>query len=96
MTETFSPSVLIDGIDVHPEGWMYVLAFALKGIPWAVKECEKPNFDLRGKLATYYNRQKEYVLRERIEDYEKKLDKIKSELKVVMKDIENLKKGIDE
>lgn len=35
------PSVLIDGATYFPPGWAYVLAFALKGVPWAVAELER-------------------------------------------------------
>jgi hypothetical protein len=45
LTETIQPGVLIDGQTVHPPGWMYVLAFALRGIPWAVQEATKPGFE---------------------------------------------------
>lgn len=39
--ETIRPSVLMpDGTTVYPPGWMYVMAFALRGVPWAVREVE--------------------------------------------------------
>lgn len=47
---TISPGVVVRdeyGVEhtVHPEGWMYVLAFALRGIPWAVEEIESGRCD---------------------------------------------------
>ncbi len=36
--------------DVQPEGWMFVLAFALAGIPWAVEKALDPEFDMDGKV----------------------------------------------
>ncbi len=30
---------------VYPPGWMYVLAFALRGVPWAVAEIESGRCD---------------------------------------------------
>jgi len=34
---------------VYPPGWMYVFAFALRSVPWAVKELEK-NEELRAEI----------------------------------------------
>lgn len=52
MTEktTFAPGVVVRdewGTErtVHPPGWMYVLAFALRGVPWAVAEIESGRCD---------------------------------------------------
>lgn len=40
-TESFAPSVRLPGGDtVAPPSWMWVLAFALRGVPWAVTQCE--------------------------------------------------------
>ena len=51
MTDTIRPSVLLpDGTTVHPPGWMYVLAFALRGIPWAVREVESGTVDRQADL----------------------------------------------
>ena len=59
-TEHFAPSVMIDGNSVQVEGWMVVLAFAIRGIPWAVKEALDPKFDMRGKVDNYYKRIKHH------------------------------------
>ena len=52
--ETFAPTVLIPerrtpygtipAEEVTPEGWMWILAFAIRGCPWAVEEASKPGF----------------------------------------------------
>lgn len=47
---TISPSVLVrdeygNEHTVTPPGWMYVLAFALRGVPWAVEEIESGRCD---------------------------------------------------
>lgn len=47
MTETFAPSIVVDGRTVQPEGWMWVLGFALAGVPWAVEAAESPGFKER-------------------------------------------------
>jgi hypothetical protein len=45
MSESFAPSVLINGEIIQPPGWMYIFALALIGIPWALKEIEKPEYE---------------------------------------------------
>lgn len=40
-----APSVLLaNGETMTPEGWMWVLAFALRGVPWALRDTETPAF----------------------------------------------------
>lgn len=48
--ERIAPSVVVrdehgNERTVHPPGWMYVLAFALRGVPWAVEEIESGRCD---------------------------------------------------
>jgi hypothetical protein len=40
----FAPSVVVDGRTVQPEGWMWVLGFALAGVPWAVETASTDEF----------------------------------------------------
>lgn len=40
----FAPSVVVDGRTVQPEGWMWVLSFALAGVPWAVETASTDEF----------------------------------------------------
>jgi hypothetical protein len=54
MIETMHPSVVVDGVTVVPEGWMWILGFAMAGIPWAVAEAEKPEF--QAQVADYRRR----------------------------------------
>lgn len=42
--ETMAPGVVIDGQTYQPPGWMWVLAFALRGVPWAVTMATSPDF----------------------------------------------------
>lgn len=49
-TERIRPGVVVrdeygDEHTVYPPGWMYVLAFALRGVPWAVEEIESGRCD---------------------------------------------------
>ncbi len=45
MTKSFSPSVNIPGVGtVTPPGWMWVLAFAIGGCEWAIKEAGTEEF----------------------------------------------------
>lgn len=79
-SEKITPSVLIDGRTVPVEGWMITLAFALRGIPWAVKEALNPAFDLRGKIQDYQRRKTKAYLEREIEYYETELNKMKTQL----------------
>jgi len=55
--ERFAPSVLVPGAGVvQPPGWMWVLAFALRGVPWAVAEALRPQF--RERALRYYAEKK--------------------------------------
>jgi len=41
----FSPGVMVPGVGlVEVPGWMWVLAFALRGVPWAMEEVSGPEF----------------------------------------------------
>ncbi len=40
-----APGVVMDGKVVYPEGWMWVLGFALAGCRWAEEEVARPHFD---------------------------------------------------
>jgi len=49
MVEKLSPKIIIkdyygNPVDYEPEGWMWILAFALHGCEWAVKEAESEKF----------------------------------------------------
>lgn len=36
----FAPTVMIDAFAVAPPGWMWIVAFALGGCEWAIREME--------------------------------------------------------
>lgn len=57
--ETFAPTVNVDGQTVTPEGWMWILAYGLAGIPWALETIKDPTFDLKGKIEAYNAHQQE-------------------------------------
>lgn len=80
MTEHFAPQIMVDGHSVTPEGWMWVLGFALRGIPWAVEQASDPAFDLRGKLADYYQRREVYFAEAQIAHCEQELAKARARL----------------
>jgi rubrerythrin len=44
MAESFNPGVVIDGQTFNPPGWMWVMAFAMRGVEWAVEAASKPEF----------------------------------------------------
>jgi len=79
-TESFNPGVMIDGIRYEAEGWMIILAFALRGIPWAVKQADDPEFNLRGKVEDYNRRRNKYFTEQHIERLEQQLKDAKESL----------------
>ena len=80
MVTRFAPTVIVDGETVTPEGWMWVLGFALGGVQWAIDECEKPEFDLRGKMLDYHRRKHVYETTAEIEMLEKRIEKLRLKL----------------
>lgn len=44
MTEYIKPAIMLDGETYYPQGWMYILGFALGGVKWAIVEASKPEF----------------------------------------------------
>lgn len=80
--EKFSPSVMIGGKVYVPEGWMWILSYALAGIPWAVKKCTDPEFDLRGQIDDYNKRKKNHFMNIEKGVLEKRLKEIAKELKI--------------
>jgi hypothetical protein len=73
MTETFAPTVIVNGATVKPEGWMWILGFALGHCDWAIELCSSPEFDLRGKIADYNRRRSLYFTELEIAALELKL-----------------------
>ncbi len=75
MTESFAPSVVIDGRTVEPPGWMWVLAFALGGCTWAIKECESESFKeaVRGWIR---DRKRHHLRGARRHHYEREVERL--------------------
>lgn len=44
MVILFAPTVMIDGRVYTPKGWEWVLAFAIRGCEWAIKEANTLEF----------------------------------------------------
>ena len=80
MAETFSPSVVIDGRTIHPPGWMYILAMALRGVPWAVDEALKPEFDQTVK--EWLRNQRNARIQEEIDALLARVKELKEELHI--------------
>lgn len=78
--ETFAPTVRMpEGDDYTPAGWEWVLAFAVAGCEWAIKEADKPEFrerikaDLRQRRRERIQKAIDYKLAE-VEDLRRKLE----------------------
>lgn len=72
------PGVVIDGQTYYPEGWMYILAFALKGIPWAIELIEKP--ECKAAMRQFFVDQNNDKINEKIKYYLEEIEKLKKEL----------------
>jgi len=71
--ERFAPTVVIDRKTVTPESWMWILAYAMAGVPWAIETAISEEYDLRGRMLDYERRKKKYHLGNMIEYHEKSL-----------------------
>ena len=78
--ESFPLSLVVDGKTIPVENWMIVMAFALRGIPWAIKLADDPTYDLRGKYRDYEKRRYEQNINRSIEYYEREIIKLKESL----------------
>lgn len=78
-TGKFAPTAVVDGVTVTPEGWMWILALAINGIDWAVKQVDDPAFDMRGRIADYKRRQRLHQVDLQIEELEQRLAKYRIE-----------------
>lgn len=80
-TEYITPSVLVDGVTVPLEGWMFVLACAIRGFDWAVKEALDPAFDMAGKVRDYERRRREHQWKVLIAESERSLAELHARLR---------------
>ena len=78
--ERFSPSVLIDGYTVEVEGWMIILAFAIRGIPWAIDEIKRDEPAFKAKIADYFVRRNRHNAEAIIKDLEGEIARLKFEM----------------
>lgn len=78
MSERFAPTVIIHGQTVMPEGWMWLLGYALAGCDWAIKQCDGPEFDLRALIKDYNLRRAIYFSDREIEELERRLDEARA------------------
>ena len=82
MTESFAPSVLMsDGTTYKPRGWEWVLAFALRGCEWAVKEASDPGF--REIIIKDLKKSKREELKKSIDTYLIRIEELKKELRIL-------------
>ena len=78
MSESIYPSIVIDGETYYPSGWMWVLAFAIRGKLWAIEECEKSWF--KEAVKKYLNDKKNHEIQEVIDRHLKEIERLKKEL----------------
>ena len=80
---SFAPQVMIDGEAYTPTGWMWILSFALAGVPWALQTVTDPDYNLREKIDDYMRRKKEFWINFEVESIERRLVELKAELKML-------------
>ena len=74
MAESFAPTVTMPGGGtVAPEGWMWVLGFALAGCEWAIEAAERDG--LHQKAMDYRRRQRIYWQEQKVAEAEARLDR---------------------
>lgn len=80
--ERFAPRVRIESpygsYDYTPEGWMWVLAFALRGVEWAIQEASKPEF--RERIIASLKERRRESLRGAIEAKLDEIERLRQEL----------------
>lgn len=64
---------------VHPPGWMWVLAFAIGGCEWAIKEADTEEF--REIIRKWYEDQKEAEIQAAMDHHYREIERLKKELR---------------
>ena len=76
--ETFPYSVNVPDVGtIDVENWMIVMAFALKGVPWAVALADDPEYDLRGKYRDYQKCRGRYFAKKQITYHQNEIERLK-------------------
>lgn len=95
--ERFAPGVMIDGERYEPPGWMWILAFALAGVPWAVEEIKRDEPAFKALIRAWLREQKLQGLKEQLQyfrdlqarierDYDKRIE-------ATLREIDNMLEG---
>lgn len=87
MKESFAPKVIVDGQCITPEGWMWILGFALGGCEWAIKQALDPSFDMDGKVRNYLLRKTLYNEEEELKSLEGRVQKIRNDIEQIAKEL---------
>lgn len=69
-------SVVVDNQTVEIENWMLVVALALKGVDWAVKLADDPEYNLRGKYKDYEKRKTRYLCKKSIDYHQREIERL--------------------
>lgn len=76
---SFAPTVVVPGYGtVQPEGWMWVLGFAMAGCEWAIEAAERDG--LQQKAMEYQRRQRIYWQEGEIRELEARLAQARKQL----------------
>lgn len=77
--ERFAPTVQIDGKTYTPDGWMWIMGFAIGGCEWAIRETEKPEFQQA--VRDYLEEEHNQNIRDCIQDRLKEIERLEEELR---------------
>lgn len=75
-----NPRSMVTEYTVTPEGWMWILGFALCGCEWAIKKALDPEFDMDTKVRRYELRRRLYFRREHLEALEVRVKNVRLEV----------------
>lgn len=78
--ETIAPSVMINGRSYTPPGWMWIVAFAIGGAEWALKQVDTQEF--HETVQTWIAEHKCQNLEKQIADCEQHLAKLRQDLHI--------------
>jgi hypothetical protein len=87
--ESIRPGVVINGKTFYPPGWMYLLAYAIRGFDWAIKDLEKS--EVKQQIKDYLKEKKIDEINEEITNTKEWLQELQQRLN----QLEVQKRGLD-
>ena len=89
-TESFAPTVNVDGKTVTPAGWMWQWAFAINGCDWAIKIVSTEEW--KNTVRLWYAEREAYYAANAMTEQQERLDKARAEMEKAQVEVERMKK----